>query len=87
MCAHAAAMMSATMLKRSMSQAVGMRAFAAMPQAVDLNSKLPDFDYTPPAYTGASKEEVMDMRKQYLNPGVNSARVVFLSAAVHGTIT
>lgn len=30
---------------------------------------MPDFDYTPPAYTGPSREEVINMRKKYVNPG------------------
>lgn len=31
---------------------------------------LPDFDYKPPPYTGPSRDEVISMRKQYVNPGV-----------------
>lgn len=31
--------------------------------------KLPPFDYTPPPYTGPPKEEVLALRKKYLNPG------------------
>lgn len=30
---------------------------------------MPAFDYSPPAYTGPSKEEVLRMRKQHLSPG------------------
>ena len=32
--------------------------------------KLPDFDYTPKAYTGPTKEEVLATRQQFLNPGI-----------------
>lgn len=31
--------------------------------------KLPTFDYTPPPYTGPPKEEVLALRKKFLNPG------------------
>ncbi len=30
---------------------------------------LPPFDYQPPAWTGPSKEEVLRLRKEHLNPG------------------
>lgn len=30
---------------------------------------LPPCDFTPPAYTGPSKEEVLALRKAHLNPG------------------
>lgn len=32
--------------------------------------KLPPFDYTPPPYTGPPKEEVLALRKKYLNPAI-----------------
>eukprot|EP00951_Prasinocladus_malaysianus_P018043 scaffold143284_cov42-Prasinocladus_malaysianus.AAC.1 len=31
--------------------------------------KMPPFDYTPMPYDGPSKEEVMQLRSTYLNPG------------------
>eukprot|EP00892_Ulva_mutabilis_P002333 jgi/Ulvmu1/120/UM001_0124.1 len=31
---------------------------------------MPDFDFKPPAYTGPSREEVISMRKQHVNPGI-----------------
>lgn len=33
------------------------------------NMEMPAFDFTPPAYNGPSKEEVLRMRKQHLSPG------------------
>jgi len=33
-------------------------------------TELPAFDYTPPAYSGPSKAEVLKKRKQYLNPAL-----------------
>lgn len=30
---------------------------------------MPDFDFKPPAYTGPSREEVINMRKKFVNPG------------------
>lgn len=31
---------------------------------------LPPFDYTPPPYTGPSKEEVLKLRREFVNPGI-----------------
>jgi hypothetical protein len=32
---------------------------------------LPEIDYTPPVYSGPSKEEVLRLREKYLNPGLS----------------
>ena len=32
--------------------------------------QLPPFDYVPPKYTGPSKEEVLKMRQEHLNPAI-----------------
>lgn len=32
--------------------------------------RLPDFNYQPKPYTGPSKEEVLQMRDQYMNPAI-----------------
>eukprot|EP00889_Picochlorum_renovo_P008049 jgi/Picre1/35079/NNA_002543.t1 len=31
---------------------------------------LPEIDYTPPVYSGPSKEEVLRLREKYLNPAI-----------------
>jgi len=36
----------------------------------DLGLKLPPFEYKPRAYTGPSKEEVLKLRKEYMNPAI-----------------
>jgi len=33
-------------------------------------AKLPPFDYTPKKYSGPSREEIMQLRNKYLNPGI-----------------
>lgn len=50
---------SASLVARSMS---------SKPDSV---AQLPPFDYDPPPYDGPSKEEVIALRKQYLNPGTS----------------
>ncbi len=45
-----------------------------MSQAATSLPTLPDFDYTPPPYTGPSKAEVIAMRKQYYMPIVTYYR-------------
>lgn len=47
-------------------------AFASVPEEAVLNSRgprMPAFDYSPPEYTGPSKQEVLHMRKHHLSPG------------------
>lgn len=38
---------------------------------------LPPFDHVPVQYTGPSKQEVMELRRKYLNPGEAGHRVAF----------
>lgn len=38
-------------------------------RASSTSSSLPEFSYVPPKYNGPSKEEVLSLRRQYLNPG------------------
>jgi alanine-glyoxylate transaminase/(R)-3-amino-2-methylpropionate-pyruvate transaminase len=40
------------------------------PPAAKSQAKMPDTKYTPPAYDGPSKAEVLAMRKQYCNPAI-----------------
>lgn len=51
----------ATLLRRG-------HASQAAPAPVEAPT-LPPFDYTPPPYTGPPKDEVLALRKKYLNPG------------------
>merc|ERR1711879_19329 len=54
---------SSTMLCRSVSSSVTRIVSRSY-------RSLPAFEYTPPEYTGPSKEEVMKKRKQHLNPAL-----------------
>jgi hypothetical protein len=47
--------------------AASLREFAS--QASSSTPQLPPCDFIPPKYTGPSKDEVLNLRKQYLNPG------------------
>lgn len=45
------------------------RTFAAQVLPASDGPELPFCDFQPPSYTGPSKEETLQTRKQYLNPG------------------
>lgn len=49
---------------------VQQRTFASLAAHSLAEPKLPPFAHEPAAYNGPSKQEVMDLRKRHLNPGV-----------------
>ncbi|QDZ20582.1 alanine-glyoxylate transaminase [Chloropicon primus] len=62
-------MQCAKVLKSATSGALrnaNLRFFSAS----SVQPKLPDFDYTPRPYNGPTKEEVLETRKQFLNPAL-----------------
>lgn len=68
-------MLSATLRSRlpvaGWPAALGMRSWAssaASPEAAGALPTLPPFDHVPLPYDGPSKEEVMAMRQEYMNP-------------------
>mmetsp|Transcript_13417 Transcript_13417/g.40573 ORF Transcript_13417/g.40573 Transcript_13417/m.40573 type:complete len:476 (+) Transcript_13417:143-1570(+) len=57
----------------SLIKSASCRSFASVPEEAVSSStapQMPAFDYSPPAYTGPSKEEVLRMRKQHLSPAM-----------------
>lgn len=52
-----------------------MRCFAsqAAPDTAKAGFQLPPCDFVPPPYTGPSKDEVLRLRKQFMNPGQHAA--------------
>lgn len=53
------------------SRLLAARSVSSKPVSV---GELPPFEYKPPPYEGPSKEEVIALRKEYLNPGESSLR-------------
>jgi hypothetical protein len=51
--------------------AASLREFAsqASPSSSTYAPQLPPCDFTPPKYNGPDKNEILALRKQYLNPG------------------
>lgn len=57
-------------LRRALRQLEQQRWQSSVPAPATEMPQMPAYDYTPPPYTGPSKEKVLALRKQYLSPGM-----------------
>lgn len=57
-------------LRRALLQLEQQRWQSSVPAPAPEMPQMPAYDYTPPPYTGPSKEKVLALRKQYLSPGM-----------------
>ena len=56
-------------MRRALRQLEQQRWQSSVPAPAVEMPQMPAYDYTPPPYTGPSKDKVLSLRKQFLSPG------------------